>query len=88
MIVVSLSQSFIKRQKIKTRDAVIKAASFVTLNERTMCKYHKEFFANHCQFPETKRGKYTRQCFEQQKSSALTQQCGSAKMPTKRVPST
>ena len=48
---------------MKTTDAVIEVASlFVGLDKRTVCKYRKEFFTNHGRFPETKRGKYTRQC--------------------------
>jgi hypothetical protein len=56
ILTVSLSQSFISRQKMKTTDAVIEAASFVGLNERTVGKYCTEFFTNHGQFPETKGG--------------------------------
>jgi hypothetical protein len=36
MLAVSLSQFLISRQKMKTTDAVIEAASFVGLNERTV----------------------------------------------------
>ena len=61
MLAVSLSQSFIKRQQMKLTDAVREAASFVGLNEKTVRKYRNDFFTNQGQFPETRRGKYTRE---------------------------
>ena len=62
MLAVSLYQTFMKRQKMNATDAAGEAASFVGFNERTVRKYNDDFFTNHGQFPETKRGKYTRQC--------------------------
>ena len=44
MLAVSLSQSFIKRQKMNQTDAVRETASFVGVNEKTVRKYRKEFF--------------------------------------------
>lgn len=60
MLAVSLSETFIKRQKMKATDAVVEAASFVGVNEKTVRSYRREFFSNKGKFKETKRGHYTR----------------------------
>lgn len=62
MLAVSLSQSFVQRQRMNLTEAVKETASFVGVNEKTVRKYRKEFFSNRGKFPETKRGKYTREC--------------------------
>ena len=61
MLAVALSETYIKRQKMKQSDAVIETASFVGLNEKTVRKYRREFFSSKGRFLGTKRGRNTRQ---------------------------
>lgn len=46
MLAISLSQSFMVRQKVKKTDAFREAASFVGGNKKIVRKYRKEFFTH------------------------------------------
>ena len=72
-----LLHCIMKRQNMKATDAVREAASFVGFNEWTVQNYNQYFFANHGQFPETKRGMYSRQCFLQNETAFGSSHVGS-----------